>query len=510
MKKKLILFSSLILIIVIGIFVIAQQGEEPEVIENATYTDYQINTFDLGNGSFAQTSYLGYVNYYNGSEFMPINTTIVESSDPLFDYEVTEGVYQAYFKSNPTHGQVVKFIKDGIEITFQPMALQYEGHYGGLEQISMIQDVVGAPDGSIFLYKNAYGNGIDLQYSYYNELLKENLIISHSSDLPPPPQYMMDQGNITLNLDFVLETNSNHIVIEGVEWDKSTTKETSNEVYIKDESGNILYYLPVPYAYDSYGSVQLLEYQFKFKEGEEGEEDSLYVTIKTPYSWLNDFSRGYPVYIDPSTGYESPGTVVDDAAVGTAIWSTPTNAKTSDNVYTASAGGRYGATSHYLKSTNFGFSVPTGATVDGIIVQIERKPNNPNVISDSRVSIVKATGAIGTTNKKIAGYWPTTEAYYTYGSSSDKWGETWTSANINDADFGVVLSTSMAANAVATVDHVRITVYYTVPGPSNFYINIGDTWQDAEQIYINIGDVWQDVEYVAVNVGDVWQQIFSI
>jgi len=132
MKKKLILFISLILIIVIGIFVIAQQGEEPEVTENATYTDYRINTFDLGNGSFAQTSYLGYVNYYNGSEFMPINTTMVESSDPLFDYEVIEGVYQAYFKSDPTWGPVVKFIKDGIEITFQPMALQYEGYYGAI------------------------------------------------------------------------------------------------------------------------------------------------------------------------------------------------------------------------------------------------------------------------------------------------------------------------------------------------------------------------------------------
>jgi len=385
------------------------------------------------------------------------------------------------------------------------MALQYEGYYGGLEQISMIQDVIGATNGSIFLYKNAYGNGIDLQYSYYNELLKENLIISQSSDLPSPPQYMIDQGNITLNLDFVLETDSNHIVIEGVEWDKSTTKETSNEVYIKNESGDILYYLPVPYAYDSYGSSQLLKYQFKLDE----EKDSLYITIKTPYSWLNDFSRGYPVYIDPSTGYRSPGTVVDDPAVGAVIWSAPDQAKASDNTYAASAGGRYGAISHYLKSTNFGFSVPTGATVDGIIVQIEKKGNNPNVISDNRVRIVKGY-VIKSTDKSAAGYWPTTDTYYTYGSSSDKWGETWTPSDINANGFGVVLSATMSPAAVATVDHVRITVYYTEPGPSNFYINVGDTWQDAEQIYINVGDVWQDVEAVYVNVGDSWQVIFSI
>jgi len=503
MKKKLILFISLILIIVIGIFVIAQQGEEPEVTENATYTDYRINTFDLGNGSFAQTSYLGYVNYYNGSEFMPINTTMVESSDPLFDYEVIEGVYQAYFKSDPTWGPVVKFIKDGIEITFQPMALQYEGYYGGLEEIYMVQDVVGAPDGSNFLYKNAYGNGIDLQYTYYNELLKENLIISQSSDLPSPPQYMIDQGNITLNLDFVLETNSNHIVIEGVEWDKSTTKETSNEVYIKNESGNILYYLPKPYAYDSYGSVQLLEYQFK-KQG-----NSLYVTIKTPYSWLSDFSRGYPVYIDPSTGYRSPGTVVNDASYGVVPWLYPDDAKTSNNVYARLPGLRQGATSQYLKATNFGFSVPTGAEIDGILVQFERYPNTAGLVYETEVRIVKADGSFGLDDKQT-GLWAAAEAYYSYGGSAASWSEFWTAANINDADFGVVLAIVDDVGGIAYVDHIRITVYYTEPGPSNFYINIGDTWQDAEQIYINIGDVWQDVELVRVNIGDAWQTIFSI
>ena len=67
----------------------------------------------------------------------------------------------------------------------------------------------------------------------------------------------------------------------------------------------------------------------------------------------------------------SPGTVVDSDATGTVAWTNPMNATTSDNVY-ATISCPTGI-SHYLKATNFGFSIPTGATINGIVVEIERK-----------------------------------------------------------------------------------------------------------------------------------------
>ena len=300
-KKAKNLISTSIIILIISLlvfsplFVLAEepQPEEPTI----TRTAYTTKTcYPDGHCIIYESK--GQINYYNGSEYLPINKTIISSSDPSFDYEVTKGIYQAYFNSNPTQGQIVKFIANNTEITFQPMALQYESFYGGLDPVSMIQSVQGVPNGSIFLYENAYGSGIDLRYKYTNMFLKEDLIIDSFSDLSLPPEYMFEQGEITLNLDFVLATDSNHIVIEGVDWDKSTTKETSNEVYIKDDEGNILYYFRKPYAYDSTYSSQLLKYQFKKSE------QSLYVILKTPYSWLSNDSLVYPVYIDPTLNYQ--------------------------------------------------------------------------------------------------------------------------------------------------------------------------------------------------------------
>jgi hypothetical protein len=156
--------------------------------------------------------------------------------------------------------------------------------------------------------------------------------------------------------------------------------------------------------------------------------------------------------------------MVDDAAVGTLTWSNYNNAKSSDDAY-ATAVGKNNAVSHYLKASNFGFTIPAGATIDGIKVQIERHMGGGASAIDDRVSIVKADGSVGTTNYKSATAWGfTTNIYFDYGGITDLWGEEWDAASINDADFGVVLSTKHThpvSISTAYVDHIRITVYYT-------------------------------------------------
>jgi hypothetical protein len=148
--------------------------------------------------------------------------------------------------------------------------------------------------------------------------------------------------------------------------------------------------------------------------------------------------------------------------VGTVAWTNPGNAGASDNSY-ATCSLSISAQSHYLKATNFGFSIPTEATIAGIVVEIERNgtsPPPPPGISDNRVRIVKG-GTIGSTNK-TDGNWPSSDAYSTYGADDDLWGETWTPADINASTFGVAISAAGVAigGTSANIDHIRVTVYY--------------------------------------------------
>ena len=65
----------------------------------------------------------------------------------------------------------------------------------------------------------------------------------------------------------------------------------------------------------------------------------------------------------------SPDTMSDDSAVGTITWSNTSNASVNDGSYATAAVG----TTHYLKALDFDFTLPSTATVRGILVEIERK-----------------------------------------------------------------------------------------------------------------------------------------
>ena len=168
------------------------------------------------------------------------------------------------------------------------------------------------------------------------------------------------------------------------------------------------------------------------------------------------------------TGATSPGTMADDAAVGTITWSNPDNAKVSDSSYAIADHTTAIDTSHYLKATNFGFSIPSGATIDGILVEAERLQGaGSGSASESSAKIVKSDGSIGAENK-ASGSFPVVKAYKSYGDSSDLWSESWSDTDINDLDFGFVLSSATLEDVSrdATVDHIRITVTYTEGAPA--------------------------------------------
>lgn len=190
--------------------------------------------------------------------------------------------------------------------------------------------------------------------------------------------------------------------------------------------------------------------------------------------------------IDPDTGATSPGTAADDAAVGTLTWTNVDNIKLND-ADPASVGTTFSSplTSHYLKATNFGFTIPEGATIDGIFVEIEeRDGGSTGDITDNEVKIVKSDGSIGTENKAKVPAWTAVTTYTEYGAVDDLWSETWAYTDINDADFGVVLSAILDGGyRTAQVDHIQITVYYTEGAPedsctctsgSNWEINMSD------------------------------------
>ena len=186
------------------------------------------------------------------------------------------------------------------------------------------------------------------------------------------------------------------------------------------------------------------------------------------------------------TAATSGGTFANDATVGTINWDTPSNASASDDTR-ASAILLITEVSKYLKATNFGFSIPTGSTIRGIVVEVEKSSALASTSEDNSVKIVQ-DGTIGGTEQKIAGAWGTSDAYSTYGSATDLWGLTWTAEQINASNFGVVIAADATAAATARIDHIRITIHYT-DLQANFEQNYNILPHDTDRFAVNNGTI---------------------
>jgi hypothetical protein len=176
-----------------------------------------------------------------------------------------------------------------------------------------------------------------------------------------------------------------------------------------------------------------------------------------------------------SSGPNSPGTCADDATVGTVAWTSPNSAKTEGTSFTYVIIS-LGVFSHYLKATNFGFTIPTGATINGIVAEAKTGiTDGVGITKDYRARIVKSDASIGATDKSNATTWIGSwnggnMVYLSHGGSTDLWGETWSAADINNSNFGFALSAQNSDTEdgdTPQVDHIRITVYYTEAAGGN-------------------------------------------
>ncbi|HNZ73509.1 MAG TPA: hypothetical protein PKG73_02850, partial [bacterium] len=171
---------------------------------------------------------------------------------------------------------------------------------------------------------------------------------------------------------------------------------------------------------------------------------------------------------------QSTNTATTSAATGaSATWSNPTNITASDNSYASKTIDYYGS-SGALNATNFGFAIPTGATINGIVLDVEGKISSGSFVWTS-VRLLKNGSAVGD-NKTSMSMFTDIDKTLSTGGDSDLWGTTWTAEDINNTNFGATITLKDEDDTTGTVyvDHITIKVYYSYSvGKSAFASSIG-------------------------------------
>lgn len=161
-----------------------------------------------------------------------------------------------------------------------------------------------------------------------------------------------------------------------------------------------------------------------------------------------------------------PAAGANDASAGNSAWSSTGNIFSNDSSFASTASIAEGNTSKYLVASDFGFSIPSNATISGIEVLIDRKALNASRIKDYEILLIDTGGVQYGNNKADTGtYWPTTAAgeSVTYGASNDVWGASIDYADVNASTFGVAIRAAASSGAsVAYVDYVKVTIHYQI------------------------------------------------
>lgn len=128
--------------------------------------------------------------------------------------------------------------------------------------------------------------------------------------------------------------------------------------------------------------------------------------------------------------------------------------------------------------TGFGFNIPTGSSIQGIVVSAECSIDN---VTSFDADFADAGAALGggaelmlagvpnTVYRKTNGTnFTASDVALTFGGSADKWIPALTVDDVNDEGFGVKLlmavNSSTANDRNARIDHVTITITYIPPG----------------------------------------------
>jgi len=138
--------------------------------------------------------------------------------------------------------------------------------------------------------------------------------------------------------------------------------------------------------------------------------------------------------------------------------SNPNNAFTSNDVYATGSGNQ--------GYSGFGFTIPSGATINGIAVHLEAN-SGACTRTTKKYKAKLNNGTSDSVEKETVSNYGSSDQTQTVGGSNDLWNLSWTPDSVNNNLKVVVITQCSGGGAPQSMslDHVSVTVYYAASDP---------------------------------------------
>jgi len=255
------------------------------------------------NGKCWIVLYSGTMNYFNGTEYIPINRTIYEVNRHYrnydFQYGNEQGVFSIYFH-NETPLSVFKYKNYALIQT--PYAVGWydteSKNWGVLQEVQGSEPIL---KDNILTYPNTFYK-TNISYTYQNERLKEIVTISNETrnyireNFFPVPSPETKWFVVANKLGFVnIDMADGGVKI-------IDPKTVAGKLEFRDNVTNDLkFFFALSWAWDSnknescyFNSTDCFDIKWRLVKF----DDDWYVLYGIPLTWFND--KEFPVYIDPT------------------------------------------------------------------------------------------------------------------------------------------------------------------------------------------------------------------
>ncbi len=160
-----------------------------------------------------------------------------------------------------------------------------------------------------------------------------------------------------------------------------------------------------------------------------------------------------------STGPHAPTLVV--SGVPTTPWTSPESAIVSDDIYASLAT----SSTNTILASGFGFSVPFGSTINGVVVTVERHSasGSPPAIPGGDLIKPDGSGSSFGVGAFDTDAWATTDIVSTMGAPDYLWQIDLTPADVNDPAFTVLYGMFVTSADTFFIDAITAEVFFDPP-----------------------------------------------
>jgi hypothetical protein len=269
----------------------------PELVERRTQNS---NTYVDENNMVTVQMFAGEVNFRNSDDTWQQFNTDIKTFNQIpvgakiaYDYASTENSIQTYFRSGYSQPAAVLTVVGDDSVAWEPAEIGYLDNNGNQRIISEPFNTIPVARNNKVLYPNTYPEISDV-FTVTEHKLKHEIIIKSLPEIPDSSvageiQKLGTSGFITLSNDLKIYPDDEIYPI--------TSKIiTDGSLNLKTEDGTSSLMIPSPVAFELNDPAERITCKFVI----EPVQNRFKITINTPYEWLSDPERNYPVVIDPT------------------------------------------------------------------------------------------------------------------------------------------------------------------------------------------------------------------